>query len=370
MGLIATMSTFPERRQSFETVVDCILNRQSRPVDRLIVFLYRYGEIDPTLPSDPRLDYRIDRGGAGPWIRYTPADELEDDDILLTLDDDTFYPEDYVERGLAELLSVGLGWAVTFGGIVWDPLGAPHTYMQNCWRFIASDAQDRNREVAFHMGLVSFFRARDVKRIICHDLPGFNTNDDMMIAYGLQRRGVRIRCLRKPANWIRDLETAHAEHALYRRDIQTRYRVFTEMVSRLGFEPTAGELARYRGVTRRLLVLADVAPPLPGTEELDAALRSLCAEGCGVHVLAPVPASKIPDVMFRVNAPYEVHAVSVPEPGGRLDSLPPVRAWRNWRIDREARRKWAQRERLARERLAPTEVFRFEGGHLVPEGAA
>jgi hypothetical protein len=368
MGLIATISTIPERRETFLHVLDAILSRQSHAVDHVHVFLDRYGGVNPSLPADDRVTYHL--GGGGPWVRYLPANDLADDDILLTLDDDMVYPPDYVGCGVAALSAAGDGWAVSFGGILWDPIGSPHTYTENSWRLIASRAQDRDRTVAFPMGAISFFRARDVKGIVQLRVPGFKTNDDMMVALGLQQRGVAISSLSRPAGWIRDLPTASAEHALYRRDVGTRYQVFREMVDRLGFDPTAGELGRYLEMPRRILVLADSAPPLPGAGGLDAALRGLCEPGAGVHLLAPVPASKIPDVMFSVNAPYEVHAVAVPEPGGRLDSFPPVRAWRNWRVARGSSEKWTFRERLARERLQPTEVYRYRRGRLEREGAA
>jgi hypothetical protein len=362
------MSTIPERRGTFFQVVDAILHRQSRPVHRLHVYLYRYGGLDPSLPRDERLEYHVDEGGKGPWVRYLPADDLENDDVLMTLDDDTSYPGDYVARGVAALESAGARWAVSFGGILWDPLGSPHTYMQNCWRFLASRAQDRDRTVAFPMGLVSFFRARDVKGIVQLPVPGLNTNDDMIVALGLQQRGVSIRCAARPADWIRDLPTATSPDALYRRDVDTRYRTFGEMVDLLGFDSTAGELSRYLEKARRILVLSQgLLPPLPGTEDLDRRLRDLCTDDASVHVLGPIPSSLAGDVACRMNAPYDVHVVAVPEPGGRLDRIPPVRAWRNWRVDRETRRKWASRERLARERLQPTEVYHYQEGRLVPE---
>lgn len=362
------MSTIPERRDTFLQVADAILHRQSRPVDRMHVYLYRYGGLDPSLPQDPRIEYHVDEGGKGPWVRYLPANDLDDDDVLMTLDDDTSYPGDYVLRGVAALESAGPKWAVSFGGILWDPLGSPQTYMQNCWRFLASRALDRDRTVAFPMGLVSFFRARDVKGIVQIPVPGLNTNDDMIIALGLQQRGVSIRCAARPAEWIRDLPTAGASHALYRWDVENRYKTFREMVDRLGFDPTAGELNRYLEKARRILVLSEgPLPPLPGTEDLDRRLRDLCTDGAAVHVLGSVPASLTGDVMCRMNAPYDIHAVAVPEPGGRLDWFPPVRAWRNWRINRAAQHLWASRERLARERLQPTDVYRYQNGALARE---
>src|SRR4051794_13389335 len=90
--IVGSMSTIPERRETFTQVFDCVVRRQTRPLDKLVVYLYGYDEVDCDLPRDPRVEYRLD-SQRGPWVRYLTADEIDDRDVLVTFDDDTFYPE-------------------------------------------------------------------------------------------------------------------------------------------------------------------------------------------------------------------------------------------------------------------------------------
>jgi len=84
-----------------------------------------------------------------------------------------------------------------------------------------------------------------------------------------------------------------------------------------------------------------------------------------VHLMTPAPLSQIGAVRLHVNTPYEIHPVAVPEPGGRLDYLPPVHTWRNWRIRRTSRRLWNNRLRFAIERLQPTAFFVYQDDEMV-----
>jgi len=363
--LIAAMSTIPERRDTFVKVVRRILDEQSQAVDRLHVYLHRFDSIPSEFPRDRRIHYEIEPRGAGSWARYLFAQHLDDGDVFATLDDDTAYPENYLEAGVSTLVSAEENTMVSFGGIVWDPLTVDHSYGNNAWRILASSALDRPWTVAFPMGLVSFFKAWMLKGIISLELPGFNTNDDMLIALGLQRRGIRITCPPKRGGWIGDLDTAHGAEALYRWDRGTRYSVFREMVGRLGFDPTAGGKERVLEAPSRALVLGEPCPPLEGSEALDATLLPLLGPGRAVHLLGAVRASRVPRVVVGPNLPYEVHAVSIPEEGGRFDGLAAVRRWRNWRVARERRHRWARRVAEAMERLRPTESWEWRAGGLV-----
>lgn len=360
------MNTIPSRKETFKQTVRSILHEQSRPVDRLHVYLYQYQHIHSDLPQDSRLEYHLEHPNAGPWARYIITDSLCDDDVLITIDDDTFYPSDYVATGLRELNHFVKGTTICFSGICWDPLADHYTYTEDRWQSVSGTAFARHRIAAQQMGQTSFYWAKSVKNAIHIAVPGFNTNDDMMMCYALQQRNVRIWCCPKPAQWLKDLDTFNAPDALTKRDVQPRRQAFHDMVYKLGFDPSAGVLKEFLVKPRRVLVLADVCPPLAGSERLDESVRQLCAMDASVHLLATVPQSQVGKVQQYVTAPYEIHAVSVPEPGGRLDNLTPVKVWRNWRVARGRRTKWNRRLMLARERLKPTEMFRFRDGRLVP----
>ena len=356
--IVASMCTIPSRKESFKQVVRCILYEQTRPVDRLHVWLNGYQALHGDLPQDPRLEYHLEPANPGPWVRYRVADTLDGNDILVTLDDDLLYPADYIEKGTSALLSYGSQRvAVCYSGICWDPLVTSFSYGADRWQCLAENALTIPRPVALHMGQTSIFRAKHVRGTLNFALPGFYTNDDMMIGYQLQRRGVQIICCPKPVGWIRELADSRDEHALFIRDKATRVKTFQQMVENLGFDPTAGRLADILKKPRRLLVLADLCPPLPASEPLDEHLRRLCDDDVSVHLLAVVPASQAGKVQQYVNIPYEIHAVSIPEPGGRFDAFAPVRAWRNWRSLRSRRRNWVSRLKTSVSLLKPTQIL-------------
>jgi hypothetical protein len=362
--IVASMNSIPSRKETFKQTVRSILREQSCPVDRLHVYLYQYQHIHSDLPQDSRLEYHLEYPNAGPWARYIIADSLDDDDVLITIDDDTLYPSDYVATGLRELNHFGKGTTVCFSGICWDPFADHYTYTEDRWQSVSATAFARHRIAAQQMGQTSFYWAKSVKKAINIAVPGFNTNDDMMMCYALQQRNIRVWCCPKSANWIQDLNTFNAPDALTQRDAQPRRQAFHDMVYKLGFDPSAGILKEFLAKPRRILVLADVCPPLAGSERLDESLRQLCAGDVSVHLLAIVPQSQAGPVQQYATTPYEIHAVSVPEPGGRLDYLAPVKAWRDWRVARGHRIKWNRRWKLAIERLQPTQVFVFRNGWL------
>jgi hypothetical protein len=364
--IVASMSTIPIRKETFKQTARSILDEQTCPVDCLHVYLYGYAEIPSDIPQNPRVRYHLEYPTAGPWARYLVADTLQDNDYLVTLDDDMLYPSNYVETGLRELEHLGLKAMACFAGIRWDPLLDHFSYSNDRWQSLPETALDVPHRAALPTGITSFFHASAVRGAIAFPVAGFHTNDDMMIGYALQKREIKIWCCPKPALWIRELETSRAPHALFRKDIKTRHLAFHQMVTRLGFDPTAGRLAEILAKPKRILVLADVCPPLDGSEQLDASLRQLCADDASVHLLASVPASQVGRVQQHVNTPYEIHAVSVPEPGGRFEQMLPVREWRTWRVTQIRRKTWKSRVKIAISMLKPTRVLHYNQAILVP----
>jgi hypothetical protein len=127
----------------------------------------------------------------------------------------------------------------------------------------------------------------------------------------------------------------------------------------MGFDPTAGKLPEFMSKPNRILVTAGICPPLAGSERLDEHLRAQSREDTGIHLVAPVPASRANIVQRYVDVPYHIHVVTVPEPGGRLDGIAPVRAWRLWRVRRGARNAWSRRLELIKRNLNPTTVLNW-----------
>lgn len=354
--ILASLCTIPQRAESFQQVVRRILHEQTQPVDGLHVWLNGYAQIGPELPQDRRLIYHLEPANPGPWVRYRPADYLDADDIFITLDDDLCYPPDYIERGLDQLQQ-NPGCVICFGGILWDPLAAEFAYGRDRWQFEIEQGLSTTRSISLLKGQGGFFRGNDAKDLIHFSLPGLKTNDDMMVSFRLQQRGVAIRCAPRPADWVLALPEARAPHALYRRDASTRHETFRRLVYELGFDPTAGCLDEFLALENRILVLADTCPPLPGSETLEKELLRLAQEFAGVHLVAPVGVSQAGLVQQHVDIPYTIHTITAPDPGGRLNWLPPVRAWRNRQINRTKSLAFQQKIFKAFSQLNPTKVI-------------
>ena len=326
-------------------------------MDQLHVWLNGYQSVVSDLPQESRLTYHLQPENPGPWVRYRVADSLDAEDVLVTLDDDLRYPTDYISRGVSELTTAGEETAVCFGGFRWDPLVPIRSYGSDRLHYAFDDPLSGYKRLALLMGGVSFFQATTVKSPIELLLPGFRTNDDMMISYQLQRRNVRILCCPKPDGWIGEMDDSQSSQALFVRDSDVRYKTFGQMVEQLGFDPTAGHLTEFLGKPSHILVIAENCPPLPGSSELDRCLRSLCSEDVSVHLVAPVSVSQAGVVQRHVDVPYKMHAVPVPEPGGRLDWLPPIRTWRSHRVKNQTHHSVAKRIVAAKTKLHPDKVY-------------
>lgn len=360
--IVASMCTIPVRKQSFRQVAQRILREQTQPIDRLHVWLNGYQAIDDDLPKDPRVEYHLEPDNPGPWVRFRVAETLRGEERLVTLDDDLIYPRNYVERGLDSLKENNSHSCITFGGFRWDCLLSTFKYDSNRQHISFGRGLSSQRQIALLMSGVSFYWASHLRSVSAFFQRDFSMNDDMSISLFLQKRGIDIVCCPKPDGWIQEQETARASHALFWRDRDTRQRMFTRMVEQLGFDPTAGALEKMLSRPRRLVVFAGICPPLAGSEALDEYLRSLCAEDSGVHLVAPAPLSLSSQVQTYVDTPYYIHAVPVPEPGGRFEGLAPVRAWRNLRVDLHSMQALRSRSKAAIERLRPTEIYFWPAG--------
>src|SRR5439155_13839042 len=96
---------------------------------------------------------------------------------------------------------------------------------------------DRDITVPVLLGGASFHHANSIKGSITLELPGFATNDDLMMSYHLQRTGVRIVCAAKPSQWIQITDAQCSSTALWRRDRSTREETFRRLVQEMHFKP-------------------------------------------------------------------------------------------------------------------------------------
>lgn len=96
--IFAAMASIPERVEGLRAVVESVYPQ----VDQLNVFLDRWSEVPPFL-IQPKIhvERSQDRGPWGDAGKFFWCDQVEG--IHLTLDDDMFYPSDYVEKTIASL---------------------------------------------------------------------------------------------------------------------------------------------------------------------------------------------------------------------------------------------------------------------------
>lgn len=127
----AHMATFPPRSAILMQTVASLLPQ----VDRLFLCLNQHDAIPPALAQDDRITAMIpdrDLRDAGKFA-FVP----DDDDIVLTVDDDILYPPDYVARTLAQF----------------DQLPAERHvlgYLGNAWMAKGKLAQEGWKNFMFH----------------------------------------------------------------------------------------------------------------------------------------------------------------------------------------------------------------------------
>lgn len=355
--IVASLPTIPERKASLSHVLRRILYEQTMNVQQLHVWLNGYKEKPTDVPEDSRICYHLHPENPGPYIRYTIANTLADDDVLITLDDDMVYPTDYVHRGVTELTEKGAKAVICFGGLRWGPFSDEFDY-HNPSRILVPFAYRllHDFRVALFMGNCSFMRAGAVQNAINLDLPGLKTNDDMMISHHLQRNGYTIWACAKSDRWLSGTDECVAPNALFMRDGRNRSETFRKLVREWGFDPTAGWLDELQQVRHHIVVLAPEVPLLSDEPTLHERITRLCAEETVVHVLAPVKGSQLAEVERFTGLPYLVHPSPVHENEGRFGQFSLVRNWRGRKLEALAQATWNKRLNSILSKLPGAEV--------------
>lgn len=358
--IIATICTIPERIEDFHQVYTRILFEQSRPVDRLHVWLNGYHAIPHGLRTDDRVVFHVEPSNPGPYIRYKPTGSIGDKDVLVTLDDDVNYPIDYISSGTAELNSNMS--AICYGGINWDPFVTDYAYSAFRWLFMPWDSLSSKRKVSVPGGATAFFRGSAIRGVLEYWEPYLATNDDLLIGSALAARKIPLYSCTRRRQWLRELESTHASFALYRSDGAQRKRAF-QMVCNKGFDPTGGILFEISNKCRRVLVISDLSPLSEDFAPHDIHVSSLSGQEASVHLLTKVPAHSEGKVQQLVDKNFLIHPVSYQENSGRLGWFPLVRVWRGKRVAARFATDWERRLAIVLDMLQPTELY-----HLTKRG--
>lgn len=331
--IIASMCTIPVRRESFDQVLQSILFEQTLRVDRFHIWLNGYQQIPADLPHDPRLILHLEPSNPGPTARYRSAIGLEDNSIFLTLDDDLIYPEDYVEKGVQALDMQDQPASVCFGGVILDWV-VPNAELD--YRFhkivITCDGRlDTNVSVPILMGGAGFHYAKNVQSVISTELPGFATNDDMMVSYNLNKQNIKIISITKPSNWIRNHSNQSAPHALYQKDIHTRINTLNLLVNNLGFSMKTTITDEFNQRISNLLISVG---ELTETEYDQFRMKEFALR-YPLHILEIVEIGKTNNNYRTPRDCYE-HFVQITDPGGRFEFIPGVSMFRRKRVEKDS----------------------------------
>ena len=90
--IVANLATYPARSDRLAVAV----RRLAAQVDRLNVVLNEYGEVPGDAPRDEGIEYILPKEDTKDVGKFYP--EVDRDDLVLLVDDDIRYPDDYVAR--------------------------------------------------------------------------------------------------------------------------------------------------------------------------------------------------------------------------------------------------------------------------------
>lgn len=218
--ITAMLATIPEREKNMEMVVRGLLPQ----VDRVCVYLNGH-ESPPEICRHPRVTWRGTCAG-DPDIGDAGKFAFDAEGYVLTVDDDLFYPTDYVDTIKAGIDRYGV---VSFHGKRYDDLPVESYYRGFSANYRCLDAVEKDVQV--HVpgtGVMGYHT--DVVRFSLQDFRHPNMAD-AWVGLTLHRADVPVWCLAHEAGWIR-----HQPIDLHRTIARTycnRDSVQTEAVNRL-----------------------------------------------------------------------------------------------------------------------------------------
>jgi len=317
MKLIATICTIPARKETFKKVLRRLLNEQTHPVDGIHVWLNGYSEIPGDFQVDKRVVYHLEPSNPGPWVRYNLDQYMSGDEIVATVDDDLLYPGDYFEKGVRDLIGFHENTSISYGGLYWDdvvPIGSVDYYAHR--RLISITKKSWTRKITVLIGCCGFHRSANIKNIINTNLPYVSTNDDLMVSYNLQKKGVGIRSAAKDSGWLKEYPASTAENALWRRDRSNRSKAFGLLVRKHGFIPYIVGETEQKNIR---LLISDGPVSDEGIEEI----YKTCSSVPGLHTLEIIE-GPLGAYTSRLIRRHHEHFVSIKDTVGRFDHLKPV----------------------------------------------
>lgn len=203
--IVASMASIPQRIEGLRAVVESIYPQ----VDQLNVFLDEWPEV-PTFLAKPNIQVERsqERGRWGDAGKFYWCDQVKG--VYFTLDDDMFYPPDYISKSIDGLVRWGGGIIGGYYGVIlnllkdnkisWARWQREHVWSRRA--FWHSKALEDDTQV--HMlgtALVCYFT--DAVELYPSDFKVPNMAD-LWLALQAQKQQVPMICFERKARWIRD----------------------------------------------------------------------------------------------------------------------------------------------------------------------
>lgn len=224
------LSTLAQRVAGAKRTIESLL---AQNVDSMHVV--RVGRSGERLPEDPRVSYEWAPDGQGPAYRMRTLPET---DVVCSVDDDIFYPPDYVEQILKTLTTYGREVAVSYHCSYWPRQRTGYGVHRRC-------VQYQHGETVLYAyplggaGVMSFWR--ETFHTSEQDMRDFEYENDTLFSAIL--RAARVRILRPPSkpNWLCP-NTSLPRGSLWEAAIADRYNkknaAIREAERRFGFKLT------------------------------------------------------------------------------------------------------------------------------------
>ena len=205
-SVVATIASIPARQDSLRQVIE----RISPQVDAIGVYLNNYADV-PGFLSDPKVTVirSQDCGDLADNAKFF-FDELIQDSLHLTIDDDIDYPVNYVGYLLTKLVQYDFRAVVGFHGVIFDPEFTK--FLRNRYVYHFAESQNFDRLVnQLGTGTIMY----DTRTItFSHEKAETTRMIDVWFARHAKLSGVPMIAVRRPQHYLKQIEQKSSENLM------------------------------------------------------------------------------------------------------------------------------------------------------------
>jgi hypothetical protein len=196
----AAISTMPTRAAGFEIVVRAILDQ----VNMMFVYLDHFENVPTFLKDNPKIMvFRSEEcGDYHASSRFLILEEVLPPSVVLIVDDDIYYPSNYVESLVSSLAAFGGNAVVGVHGKIFLP---PHTsYVSDAHVIHFASGSEANTHChELGAGTVAFISSKFNFRVSSWKS---NEMDDISFAIEAQKLDIPRIAIQRPHNWLMAIE--------------------------------------------------------------------------------------------------------------------------------------------------------------------